>query len=118
MFKRLGAPALDFCQLRFRLVDDDVALAEIDRPHLAVDGEPISLYDRSHAELCAVARDIDVKPRAADNAGLAHLARYQRRMCGSTADGRHNSRGDGEARDIGRAGIDRKSTRLNSSHAK
>ena len=49
--------------------------------------------------------DLDRKLRAADDARFSHLPRHQRRMRGSAADGRHDSRRDGKAADVGGRGV-------------
>jgi len=52
-----------------------------------------------------MACNINRERRRTDDAWLSNLACHERGMRGSAPDSRHNSRGDGESRDIRRAGI-------------
>ncbi len=101
----LRAPACDFRKLPFRPGRDHLQLAEIDLAAVAVDGDPIASRNAGARQLRTIGGDVDRHVAAADDAGLAHLARDQGGMGGAGADGGDDAGCGRKASHVGRRGV-------------
>ena len=104
-FLNLCAPSLDLGEFHGWPFADDLAPAQEDLARFAVEGKPIAFVKIMPGEPRLLLGRIDLKRRAADNAGFPQLPGYKCRMGGATADGRQNTGADSKAADIRRVDI-------------
>ena len=100
-----GRPSREFRKLGLRPAPDYFAASKVQAARIAIHSDPVPGRNDLVADLRALGFRINSQRAAADNAGLAHLARDQRSMRGAGADRCHDGSRRSEAGNVGGAGI-------------